>query len=135
MQGTPRPLQQQPQRPPVQHLDKNALSVTVALTVASLAVILPADHLAAWEALTPINAADQGVTAITRPKLVDATKAFPICKSLIKPNQTRLPEEKKDWPEQLKPYLSSRRQLTKTEGVIRSGDRTITPANLSQEDL
>ena len=75
------------------------------------------------------------MTAITRPKLVDATKAFPICKSLIKPNQTRLPEEKKDWPEQLKPYLSSRRQLTKTEGVIRSGDRTITPANLSQEDL
>ena len=63
---------------------------------------------------------------------MDATKAFPIC---IKPTITRLPKEKKDWPEQLMPYLPSRCQLTKTEGVIRSGDRTITPANLSHEDL
>ena len=34
-----------------------------AITVASLPDLLPADHLAAWEALTLINAADQGVTA------------------------------------------------------------------------
>ena len=72
--------------------DKNALSVAVALTVASLAVLLPADHLAARETLTPINAADQGVTAVTKPKFVDATKALPICPTLIKPIRTRLPD-------------------------------------------
>ena len=102
------------------------------------------EHLAAWKALTPIYAADQGVTAITRSRLVDATKVFPICQNLMKPIRTRLHEEK-DRPEQLMPYLPNRCRLTETEGVIRSGDRTVmairqwrprvTPANLRQEAL
>ena len=117
--------------------DKNVPTVafTVALTVAFLAALLPADHLADWEALTPINAVDQGVTASTRPRLVDATKAFPICQNLIKPIGTRLPEEKKDWPQQLTPYIPSRCNLTETGEVSRSGNRTTIPANLRQEDL
>ena len=41
--------------------DRGALTPTVA----SLAALLPAEHLATWEAITPINAADQGVTATT----------------------------------------------------------------------
>ena len=41
--------------------DRGALTPTVA----SLAALLPAKHIAAWEAITPINAADQGVTATT----------------------------------------------------------------------
>ena len=41
--------------------DRGALTPNVV----SLAALLPAEHLAAWEALTPINAADQGVTATT----------------------------------------------------------------------
>ena len=68
--------------------DRGALTPTVA----SLATLLPAEHLAAWEALTPIaNAAHQGVTAITWPRLVDATMASPNCQNLIKLIRTGLP--------------------------------------------
>ena len=64
---------------------------------ASLAALPPAEHLATWEAHTLIlaaNAADQQVTSITWPRIVDATKASPICQKLIKLIQTKLPEEK-----------------------------------------
>ena len=94
-------------------------------TIASLVALLPADHLAAWKALTPINIADPNVTAITWPRPVETTKASPI----------HLPEEKKDWFEELTPYLPYRCHITETEGVIRSDDRTVTPANLRQEAL
>ena len=73
------------------------------------------------------------MTAITWPKLVDATKAFPNCQSLIKPIRTRLPEKKMDWPEEPTPYPSYRCHLTKTEGVTKSGNKTVTPANLRQK--
>ena len=59
--------------------DGGALTLSIAF--------LSAEHLKAGEALTPIvaaNAADQGVSAITWPRLLTATKASPICQQLIK---------------------------------------------------
>ena len=53
--------------------DKGALTSTVA----SLVVLLPVEHLAAWEALSPINAADQGVTATTAPEDPDSPIHLP----------------------------------------------------------
>ena len=38
-----------------------------------------------------------------------------------------------DWPEEPTPYPSYRCHLTKTEGVTKSGNKTVTPANLRQK--
>ena len=48
---------------------------------------------------------------------------------------TRLPEDKKDWPEEITSYFPYRRYLRETEGAIKCGNRTVIPANLRQEAL
>ena len=68
----------------------------LTLTIASTTALIPADHPIARETLAPIiaaNAADQGVSTITWPKLVITTKASPIWQKLIKLIQTGLPKD------------------------------------------
>ena len=108
------------------------------LTIASTTVLTPADHPIARDTHVPIVAAntdDQGVTTITWPKLMDATKTSPICQNLIKLIQTGLPEEMKDWPKELTSYFPYRRDLMETEGLIRCGGGTFIPADLRQEAI
>ena len=83
---------------------KNDTPDSQSKRTASLVALPPAEHPAAWKAFTLIvaaNVAHQDLTAITRPRILDATKASPICQKLVKLIQTGLLEEKKDWPEEL----------------------------------
>ena len=110
----------------------NATSDSLSKRTASFTALPPAEHPAAWEALTLIVAAN---AAITRPRIVDSTKASPICQKLGQLIQTGLPEQKKDWPEELTSYVPYRRYLTESERVIKCGNRTVIPADSRQEAL
>ena len=96
------------------------------LTRASLAALLPAEHLVTREAFAP-KTVNQGATAITWPRLVDAIKAFFICQQPINLIQTGLPEELED-PEEPEPERASENQPKseepEPEGLEEPGDHT-----------
>ena len=86
------------------------------LTSASLVALLPAEHLVAKKAFTP-KAVDQGATANTWPRLMDAIKAIPICQQLIKIIRTGIPEELEDHKEPQPEKLKEGGDPTTKDGV------------------